>query len=289
MLPVSARSFAHITMVIFDTKNEEQTRSAYDRRQAPGRRLRQARLRRIPRPPRLHGPRGRPVLVQRPRLPALLRDDQGRARPQRDPLARQAGHLAAARCARREASVSAPCASVAIAEDRRAGHGRAAAAPSRPRARRWSRSPSAGSAAPTCTSATCRSCSRPGTIPGHELSGRIAALGDGVAAGRSATASCVLPFAQCGECELCRSRQRAGLPATRSPTASGWAPGAPAATPSSVLVDERDAVRAPRRGRRSGRGARRAAGRRGPRGRQGGGARPRTAGRRDRRRARSGC
>ncbi len=29
MLPVSARSFAHITMVIFDTKNEEQTRSAY--------------------------------------------------------------------------------------------------------------------------------------------------------------------------------------------------------------------------------------------------------------------
>jgi 4-cresol dehydrogenase (hydroxylating) len=29
MLPVSARSFAHITMVIFDTKNEEQTSSAY--------------------------------------------------------------------------------------------------------------------------------------------------------------------------------------------------------------------------------------------------------------------
>jgi 4-cresol dehydrogenase (hydroxylating) flavoprotein subunit len=30
LLPVSARSFAHITMVIFDTKNEQQTRSAYD-------------------------------------------------------------------------------------------------------------------------------------------------------------------------------------------------------------------------------------------------------------------
>ena len=30
LLPVSARSFVHITMVIFDTKNEAQTRAAYD-------------------------------------------------------------------------------------------------------------------------------------------------------------------------------------------------------------------------------------------------------------------
>ena len=30
LLPVNARSFVHITMVIFDTKNEAQTRSAYD-------------------------------------------------------------------------------------------------------------------------------------------------------------------------------------------------------------------------------------------------------------------
>jgi 4-cresol dehydrogenase (hydroxylating) len=30
ILPVSARSFAHITMVIFDTKNEAQVKSAYD-------------------------------------------------------------------------------------------------------------------------------------------------------------------------------------------------------------------------------------------------------------------
>ena len=30
LLPISARSFAHITMVIFDTKNETQVRSAYD-------------------------------------------------------------------------------------------------------------------------------------------------------------------------------------------------------------------------------------------------------------------
>jgi 4-cresol dehydrogenase (hydroxylating) flavoprotein subunit len=30
LLPVHARSFAHITMVIFDTKNEAQARAAYD-------------------------------------------------------------------------------------------------------------------------------------------------------------------------------------------------------------------------------------------------------------------
>jgi len=30
LLPVSARSFAHITMVIYDTKNEQQVRSAFD-------------------------------------------------------------------------------------------------------------------------------------------------------------------------------------------------------------------------------------------------------------------
>jgi 4-cresol dehydrogenase (hydroxylating) len=30
LLPISARSFIHITMIIFDTKNEAQVRSAYD-------------------------------------------------------------------------------------------------------------------------------------------------------------------------------------------------------------------------------------------------------------------
>ena len=48
----------------------------------------QAGLRRVPRAPRLHGHRRRPVLLQRPRLPALHRDDQGRTRPERHPLAR---------------------------------------------------------------------------------------------------------------------------------------------------------------------------------------------------------
>ena len=40
---------------------------------------REARLRRVPRASELHGSRGRAVLLRRPRLPALLRDDQGRA------------------------------------------------------------------------------------------------------------------------------------------------------------------------------------------------------------------
>ena len=45
--------------------------------QAHGRRGRQARLRRIPGAPVLHGPGGRPVRLQRPRAAALQRDDQG--------------------------------------------------------------------------------------------------------------------------------------------------------------------------------------------------------------------
>ena len=64
-------------------------------------RRRGARLRRVPRAPGLHGPRRRAVLLRRPRLPALLRDDQGRRRPRRDPLARQAGDLAGVDAGRR--------------------------------------------------------------------------------------------------------------------------------------------------------------------------------------------
>lgn len=42
-----------------------------------------------------------------------------------------------------------------------------------------------------------------GTIPGHELSGRITALGAGVEDWRTGDRVSVLPFAQCGECEAC--------------------------------------------------------------------------------------
>jgi threonine dehydrogenase-like Zn-dependent dehydrogenase len=42
-----------------------------------------------------------------------------------------------------------------------------------------------------------------GTVPGHELSGAISALGDGVEGWSVADRVTVLPFAQCGECDLC--------------------------------------------------------------------------------------
>jgi (R,R)-butanediol dehydrogenase / meso-butanediol dehydrogenase / diacetyl reductase len=44
-----------------------------------------------------------------------------------------------------------------------------------------------------------------GTVPGHELSGRIAALGDGVEGWRLGDRVSVLPFAQCGACAACRA------------------------------------------------------------------------------------
>ena len=43
-----------------------------------------------------------------------------------------------------------------------------------------------------------------GTIPGHEFSGRIIALGAGVEGWQVGDRVSVLPFAQCGECERCR-------------------------------------------------------------------------------------
>jgi (R,R)-butanediol dehydrogenase / meso-butanediol dehydrogenase / diacetyl reductase len=43
----------------------------------------------------------------------------------------------------------------------------------------------------------------PGTVPGHELSGTVVAIGDGLPSWRLGERVSVLPFAQCGECELC--------------------------------------------------------------------------------------
>jgi (R,R)-butanediol dehydrogenase / meso-butanediol dehydrogenase / diacetyl reductase len=42
-----------------------------------------------------------------------------------------------------------------------------------------------------------------GTVPGHELSGAISALGDGVDGWSVGDRVTVLPFAQCGACDLC--------------------------------------------------------------------------------------
>src|SRR4029450_10580904 len=76
---------------------EERGRGASRVRHEPAARPRgrEARLRRVPRPPPLHGPRCPAVQLRRPRLPPVRRDDQGRRRPERHPLARQAGDLAA--------------------------------------------------------------------------------------------------------------------------------------------------------------------------------------------------
>jgi (R,R)-butanediol dehydrogenase/meso-butanediol dehydrogenase/diacetyl reductase len=44
-----------------------------------------------------------------------------------------------------------------------------------------------------------------GTVPGHEMSGSIAAVGEGVTGWSTGDRVSVLPFAQCGECDACRA------------------------------------------------------------------------------------
>jgi 2-desacetyl-2-hydroxyethyl bacteriochlorophyllide A dehydrogenase len=77
-----------------------------------------------------------------------------------------------------------------------------------------------------------------GTIPGHELSGRVVALGDGVPSWRLGERVTVLPFAQCGECELCRSGQEQVCPHA-IPNGVGLGTGRPGGYAEYVLVDDR--------------------------------------------------
>ena len=51
-----------------------------------------------------------------------------------------------------------------------------------------------------------------GTIPGHELSARILAVGEGVERWQPGDRVAVLPFAQCGECAWCRGGQEQVCP-----------------------------------------------------------------------------
>ena len=44
-----------------------------------------------------------------------------------------------------------------------------------------------------------------GTVPGHEMSGSIGAVGEGVTGWSAGERVSVLPFAQCGECDACRA------------------------------------------------------------------------------------
>jgi 2-desacetyl-2-hydroxyethyl bacteriochlorophyllide A dehydrogenase len=78
----------------------------------------------------------------------------------------------------------------------------------------------------------------PGTIPGHELSGRIVAIGDGMPTWRLGERVAVLPFAQCGECELCRSGQEQVCPHA-IPDGVGLGTGRPGGYAEHVVVDGR--------------------------------------------------
>lgn len=75
-----------------------------------------------------------------------------------------------------------------------------------------------------------------GTVPGHEMSGRIAAIGHGVADWSVGDRVSVLPFAQCGECELCRAGQEQVCPAA-IPNGVGLGTGRPGAYAERMVAD----------------------------------------------------
>ncbi|HEY1777770.1 MAG TPA: alcohol dehydrogenase catalytic domain-containing protein [Solirubrobacteraceae bacterium] len=77
-----------------------------------------------------------------------------------------------------------------------------------------------------------------GTIPGHEMSGRVVALGGGVPTWRLGQRVTVLPFGQCGECELCRSGREQICPHAIS-NGVGLGTGRPGGYAEHVVVDER--------------------------------------------------
>jgi (R,R)-butanediol dehydrogenase/meso-butanediol dehydrogenase/diacetyl reductase len=77
-----------------------------------------------------------------------------------------------------------------------------------------------------------------GTVPGHEFSGAIGALGEGVEGWSVGDRVSVLPFAQCGECAACRAgtEQVCG---TAIENGVGLGTGRPGAYAERVLVDAR--------------------------------------------------
>jgi 2-desacetyl-2-hydroxyethyl bacteriochlorophyllide A dehydrogenase len=78
----------------------------------------------------------------------------------------------------------------------------------------------------------------PGTVPGHEMSGRVIAVGDGVPRQRLGERVAVLPFAQCGECELCASGHEQ-VCAHAIPNGVGLGTGRPGGYAEQVVVDGR--------------------------------------------------
>lgn len=77
-----------------------------------------------------------------------------------------------------------------------------------------------------------------GTVPGHEFSGRIAAVGSDVDGWNVGDRVCVLPFGQCGECEACRAGHEQVCPHAVS-NGVGLGTGRPGAYAGQVVVDER--------------------------------------------------
>jgi 2-desacetyl-2-hydroxyethyl bacteriochlorophyllide A dehydrogenase len=77
-----------------------------------------------------------------------------------------------------------------------------------------------------------------GTIPGHELSGRVAALGPDVADWQLGDRVCVLPFAQCGACERCVAGEEQVCPHA-IPDGVGLGTGRAGGYAEQVLVDAR--------------------------------------------------
>ena len=77
-----------------------------------------------------------------------------------------------------------------------------------------------------------------GTVPGHEFSGRIIGVGEGVDGWRAGDRVCVLPFAQCGECASCRAGEEQVCPHAVS-DGVGLGTGRPGAYAGQVVVDER--------------------------------------------------
>jgi (R,R)-butanediol dehydrogenase/meso-butanediol dehydrogenase/diacetyl reductase len=77
-----------------------------------------------------------------------------------------------------------------------------------------------------------------GTVPGHELSGRIVAVGDNVDGWAVGARVCVLPFGQCGECAFCRAGNEQVCPHA-VPNGVGLGTGRSGGYAEKVIVDER--------------------------------------------------
>jgi 2-desacetyl-2-hydroxyethyl bacteriochlorophyllide A dehydrogenase len=75
-----------------------------------------------------------------------------------------------------------------------------------------------------------------GTVPGHEFSGRISAIGDGAGDWSVGDRVSVLPFAQCGQCDLCLAGDEQVCPHAVA-NGIGLGTGRPGAYAERVVVD----------------------------------------------------